>query len=173
MMKKDLQIEADICKIYDLLAEDQDAKAQKAIYLIIEELKARTQVEFTDNLFPEQSAYFLQWGRCLELLDEPEQALLKWEKSLNFEPQSIETLWAMASCLIYTMNKPEIAIPLLKDRLIPLDEHNEQFIDALKASELGAMASEDFPDFLIPPANIGEGDKFDGTINSENTNSEQ
>lgn len=148
MMKKDPKIEAQICQIYDLMSEDQDQKAEELILSLIEQFKVLTHVEYTDDVYPEQAGYFLQWGRCLELLEEPEQALLKWERSLHFDPGSTETLWAMASCLIYTMNKPESAIPLLKDKLIPLDPDNEQFQDALRASELGAQAPADFPDFM-------------------------
>ena len=152
MMKKDPQIESEICRIYDLLAEDQEEQAEKSINEIINQLKALTDVEYTDEVYPAQAGYFLQWGRCLEMLEEPEQALLKWEKSLNFDPDSQETLWAMASCLIYTMNRPESAIPILEEKLLKLNPDEEQYQDALKAAQLGAQAPADFPG-LFPDEN--------------------
>lgn len=148
MIKKDPQLEDKICQVYDLIAEDQETKAHQLISELIIEFKSLTQVEYTDANYAVQAGYFLQWGRCLELLEEPEQACLKWERSLHFEPDSSETLWALASCLIYTMNKPESAIPLLKDKLIPLEPNNEQYTDALKAAELGANATAEFADFF-------------------------
>lgn len=148
MIKKDAKIEEQICKVYDFIADENDAQARALAQNLIEQIKIKTRVEYTDDNFGEQAGYFLQWGRCLELLDEPEQAMLKWERSLHFDADSIETLWALSSCLIYTMNKPEAAIPIIREKLLALDPENEQFQDALRISELGAGAAQEAPDFM-------------------------
>jgi|GEM_PF-5133582 len=75
------------------------------------------------------SEHWLLWGTLLELQEEWEQAILKYESALNTDPDLAEAWIKICKILFYQLEKPELAHKLLKEKLHPLlgEKHSDLF----------------------------------------------
>jgi tetratricopeptide (TPR) repeat protein len=113
----------------DLLADGEEKKAERILQGIIDHIKARlNRKEATADLH-----YY--WGRALTAMDEPEQALLRFEKALEIDIQHEPTLWETASIFLHDLDRPESAAALLKEKLLPLSPDNADYLEALRLAE--------------------------------------
>lgn len=87
----------------DLIADGDEEKPEGMLQGIIDDAKARMDGTLADI----HRFYF--WGRALTAMDEPEQALLKFEKALNLDPEHEPSLWETASIFLHELEKPETA----------------------------------------------------------------
>ncbi len=115
----------------DLLADNEKRKAEKLLQSCIDDVK-KNLIGMNSNLDCERYYY---WGRCLTAMDEVEQALLKFEKVLQLDPDHEESLWEMASIFLHDMDRPESAKPILTERLLKLAPNNEFYKEALREVE--------------------------------------
>jgi tetratricopeptide (TPR) repeat protein len=67
---------------------------------------------------PDDALRHYQIGRMLSVLEEPEQALLRYERALNLLPDHAESLFEMARTLFRDLEKPEMAKTLIEGRLL-------------------------------------------------------
>ena len=109
-----------LCQAIDLLAQDQDDAAHTLLEQTISEIK-RFLPEAVDAC-----PLYLAWGQALELLEEPEQALLQYEKALQSNPDFEEAWAAMATLLIEELDRLEEAATLIQARLLPLESDQHQ-----------------------------------------------
>ncbi|MEK7392845.1 MAG: hypothetical protein AAB214_09785, partial [Fibrobacterota bacterium] len=74
------------------------------------------------------------WALSLGVMEEWEQALLKYEQILSIEPSDEDALWESAQILLRQLEKPESARTLLSERLLPISRLPE-YVDALRECE--------------------------------------
>jgi tetratricopeptide (TPR) repeat protein len=79
---------------------------------------------------------YYYWGRALSLLDEWEQALLRYESALNVLPDHEPSLWETAVILMDELDKPESAKAILEERLLKLKPGNPVYTEALASAEV-------------------------------------
>ena len=121
--------EAALNEAIDLYADYQEEEAEKSLLSLIQALK-----ESLDATSMDAERYCL-WGRSLVLLEEPEQALLRFEQALQLIPDHEGALWETASLLLDTMERPEGAKDILEQRLLPMRPASERYREALSAAE--------------------------------------
>jgi tetratricopeptide (TPR) repeat protein len=78
--------------------------------------------------------YYL-WGRALELQDEWEQALLRFESALNLVPDHEPSLFETAMVLMDELEKPESAKTVIEERLLKLKPNHPEYLEALASAE--------------------------------------
>ena len=117
--------EKKISDAIDLMADGKDAEAEKLIKLCLEHFRAL-------SLSGEAvAADHFHWGICLEIQEEFEQALLKYEKALEQDPKHEPALWKIASVLMYDLGKADLAVTILEEKLIPGNPDNQEYKEAL------------------------------------------
>lgn len=79
---------------------------------------------------------YYYWGRALALLDEWEQALLRYESALGVLPDHEPSLWETAVILMDELDKPESAKAILEERLLKLKPGNPVYAEALASAEV-------------------------------------
>ncbi len=60
-----------------------------------------------------------EWGLCFYIMEEYQQALLYFEKSLRYDPSHESALLHIVSTLFYDLDKPKIAKQILDTKVIP------------------------------------------------------
>ena len=123
----------------DLIADGDEEKPEAMLQSIIDHVKARL-----DGTQGDIVRYYY-WGRALTAMDEPEQALLKFEKVLGLDPGHEPSLWETASIFLHDLEKPETAKLLLTDKLIPMNPRNTLYQESLKAAEFAVRLKRDPP----------------------------
>jgi tetratricopeptide (TPR) repeat protein len=113
----------------DLLADGEERKARGILEAGIKHVKAGLAGSDADL-----DRYYY-WGRFLTAMEEYEQALLKFEKALKFDPGHEGSLWETASILLHDMDRPELAKALLAGKLLPLVPDNPLYVETLKEAE--------------------------------------
>ncbi|HAO99016.1 MAG TPA: hypothetical protein DCQ83_03110 [Fibrobacteres bacterium] len=113
----------------DLMADFREDEAEEIINTLIAQLKSKM------NSTPEDADRYYYWGRSLALLEENEQALLRFEKALKAKPDHEGALWETTTLLLYELDRPEGAKAILEQSLIPLFPGNELYTEALAAAE--------------------------------------
>lgn len=121
-----MTFEQKICAAIDDWVDGKDV--EKTVFTIIDEIKINLKEKKTAELY-------WYWGQSLEILDEYEQASLKFEEALKLSPNNKDMLWSLISLLLFSLQTPEPAKNLLKERLLPLDPSNEKYLDALATAE--------------------------------------
>ncbi len=121
------QIEADISTAIDFCADGQDRRA----VVLLE--KCHQKLRFLSIGAHRVEALGL-WALSLGVMEEWEQALLKYEQILSIEPENEDALWQSAQILLRQLEKPESARILLSERLLPLNRTPE-YADALREAE--------------------------------------
>lgn len=121
------------------MADGEDRKADRMLQGIIDHVKSR--MAGTD----EDLDRHYYWGRALTAMEEPEQALLRFEKALQIDPDHEGTLWETASIFLHEMERPESARALLADRLLPMSPDNALYRESLAAAEFALKLKKDPP----------------------------
>ena len=128
-----------IAKGIDFLVLDQQDEADLAFQKVIVSLKAELKDTKDRNKKIELN---LWWARTLELMEEYEQALIRYQKALEIDYSNREILYRIASLFVHSLSKPQHAIPLLEEKLLKWDPENEEYQDLLDHAKNG-IADED------------------------------
>ena len=113
----------------DLMADFRDDEAEELLEKLIARLKSGINATATD------ADRYYYWGRALTLLEEQEQALLRFENALQIQPEHEGSLWETATLLLYELERPEAAKVILEQKLLVLQPGYPLYEEALKASE--------------------------------------
>jgi tetratricopeptide (TPR) repeat protein len=121
------QIETDIATAIDFCADGQDRRA----VVLLE--KSNQKLRLLSVGAHRVTALHL-WALSLGVMEEWEQALLKYEQILSIDPADEDALWESAQILLRQLEKPESARTLLSERLLPISRLPE-YVDALRECE--------------------------------------
>lgn len=124
-----MDYETTLNQALDLIADGEDRKADRMLQGIIDHAKARL------SGTPEDIDRHYFWGRALTAMEEPEQALLRFERALQIDPEHEGSLWETASIFLHELEKPESARALLAEKLIPMSPDNALYRESLTAAE--------------------------------------
>jgi tetratricopeptide (TPR) repeat protein len=116
-------------KAMDLIADFREDEAETTLQALIQALKSDM------DATPADADRQFHWGRSLYLLEEPEQALLRFEQALQIRPDHEGALWETVSILLHDLDKPESAKIILEQRLLPLRPNHPLYAEALAAAE--------------------------------------
>jgi tetratricopeptide (TPR) repeat protein len=131
--------ESTLNQALDLKADGEDRKADRLLQNIIDHAKARISGS-DDDL---ERHYF--WGRALTAMEEPEQALLRFEKALQIDPEHEGTVWETASIFLHELDRPDSARTLLAERLLPMSPDNALYRESLVAAEFALKLRKNPP----------------------------
>ena len=67
----------------------------------------------------------------LQLIDEPEQALLKFEKAVKADPAYESALWQITNILFYTQQSADEALSILEKKLLKINPENREYLATL------------------------------------------
>lgn len=134
-----MDYESTLIQALDLIADGEDRKADRLLQSIIDHAKTRM-AGTSDDL----DRYFY-WGRALVAMEEPEQALLRFEKVLMLESDHEGALWETASVFLHELERPESARALLADKLLPMSPDNALYRESLQAAEFALRLRKDPP----------------------------
>ena len=134
-----MDYESTLKQALDLIADGEDRKADRLLQSIIDHAKKRM-TGTTEDL----ERYFF-WGRALVAMEEPEQALLKFEKVIQLESDHEGALWETASIFLHELERPDSARTLLADRLLPMSPDNAMYRESLQAAEFALRLRKDPP----------------------------
>jgi tetratricopeptide (TPR) repeat protein len=123
----------------DLLADGEQRRADRLLQSIIDHAKARLTGSDEDR----DRHYY--WGRALTAMEEPEQALLRFERALQIDPSHELSLWETASIFLHELDRPESARLLLAEKLIPASPDNALYRESLQAAEFNLRLRKDPP----------------------------
>ena len=151
-----MDYEATLNQALDLLADEDERKATRLLQSIIDHLKGRLSGT-RDDL-----AFHYYWGRALMAMDEPEQALLKFEKALELDPSHEGSLWETASIFLHDLDRPEAARLLLAEKLLPMNPGNDLYEESLKAAEFLIRVKK-----TPPPGTLGAPNDVEGKASPE------
>ena len=112
----------------DLMADFRDEEALEELNTLISSLKSGMNATVVD------ADRYYYWGRGLSLMEEPEQALLRFEQALQLNPDHEGALWETVTLLLYELERPEGAKSILEQRLMPLRPGYGLYEEALAAS---------------------------------------
>jgi tetratricopeptide (TPR) repeat protein len=129
----------------DLLADGDQRRADRLLQAIIDHAKSRLSGTEEDR----DRHYY--WGRALTAMEEPEQALLRFERALQIDPAHEPSLWETASIFLHELDKPESARLLLAEKLVPLGPDNTLYRESLQLAEFNLRLRKD------PPTPAGPG----------------
>ncbi len=134
-----MDYESTLNQAIDLIADGEERKADRMLQGIIDHAKARL------SATPEDLDRYYYWGRALTAMEEPEQALLRFEKVLQLDPDHEGALWETASILLHELERPESARALLADKLLPMSPDNALYRESLQAAEFALRLRKDPP----------------------------
>jgi tetratricopeptide (TPR) repeat protein len=127
----------------DLLADGDQRRADRLLQGIIDHAKARLSGS------PDDRDRHYYWGRALTAMEEPEQALLRFERALQIDPGHEPSLWETASIFLHELDRPESARAILAEKLLPVSPDNALYRESLQAAEFALRLRKDPP---RPPA---------------------
>jgi tetratricopeptide (TPR) repeat protein len=113
----------------DLIVDGRDAEAEEMLNAFTAALKGAMNGADADA----QRYYW--WGKALTLQEEWEQALLRFERAIELDPDHQGALWETATILMDALDKPESARTILKERLLKLDPGNADYAEALASAD--------------------------------------
>ncbi len=113
----------------DLIADEREQEAEEMLNAFVAALKGAMNGSDADA----QRYYW--WGKALSLQDEWEQALLRFERAIEIDPDHEAALWETASILMDALDKPESARAILQERLLKLSPGNADYAEALASAE--------------------------------------
>lgn len=134
-----MDYEATLNQALDLLADGQDSKAERLLQGLIDHVKPRLAKSDSDR------DLYYYWGRALTAMDEPEQALLKFEAALGIDPDHEPSLWETASIFLHDLDRPESAATLLKEKLLSMSPGNALYKESLRAAEFSLRLKREPP----------------------------
>lgn len=121
------QIEQDIGTAIDFCADGEDRRATVLLERCNQKLRLLA-------VGAHRVEALRLWAMSLVVLEEWEQALLRYEQILSIEPENEDALWQSVLILLRNMEKPESARILLNERLLPLSRLPE-YLDVLRECE--------------------------------------
>lgn len=121
--------EEDLSKAIDLYADEKEKEAEEAIQEILTQL--RKSLETSE----ETISIYMGMGQCLQVLEEYEQALLRYEKILHLDPNHEDALWCITRLLLEDLDSPKEAGVILKEKLIKLHPNNAEYQATFKHCE--------------------------------------
>ncbi len=121
------QIEEDLGTAIELCADGEDRRAT----VLLE--RANQKLRLLSVGAHRQQALRL-WAMSLTVLEEWEQALLRYEQILSIDASDEDALWQSVQILLRNLEKPESARILLNERLLPISRLPE-YVDALRECE--------------------------------------
>lgn len=114
-----------ISNAIDLMADGENDQAEDllndCIAYIKEQIKSKA-----------DSMHYYHWGMCLYILDEFEQAMLKFEKAIEMNPALEDAYWRITSILFYNLQNPESAKTILEQRLLEMNPKNEMYLECFR-----------------------------------------
>lgn len=113
----------------DLIADDRVEEAEALLATFTGALR-----QAMNGTEADAQRYYL-WGRALELQEEWEQALLRFESALNLLPDHEPSLWETAVILMDELEKPESAKTVIQERLLKLKPDHPDYLEALASAE--------------------------------------
>lgn len=125
-----MNYEQNLCQAIDLIAADQESQAHELIESTIVEIK-----RFLPEAIDKAPLHFF-WAQGLELLEEPEQALLQYEHALKANLEYMPAWECLCRVLLEELDRPEEAKSIVLSRLLPSDPENENYQDWLAKAEL-------------------------------------
>ena len=134
-----MDYEAVLNKALDLIADGEERKSERLLQSIIDNVKSQL-----DGTEEDINRYYF-WGRALTAMDEPEQALLKFEKVLSLDTAHEPTLWETASIFLHDLDRPESAQALLAEKLLPMNPRNTMYQETLRAAEFAMKLKKSPP----------------------------
>lgn len=134
-----MDYEGTLNQALDLLADGDRRKADRLLQGLIDHVKARLSGDESDR----DRHYY--WGRALTAMDEPEQALLRFERALQIDPGHEPSLWETASIFMHDLDRPESARAVLADKLMPMSPDNALYRETLHAAEFALRLRKDPP----------------------------
>jgi tetratricopeptide (TPR) repeat protein len=123
----------------DLLADGEQRRADRLLQGIIDHAKARL------SGTPEDLERHYFWGRALTAMEEPEQALLRFERALQIDPAHEPSLWETASIFLHELDKPESARVILAEKLLPVSPDNALYRESLRVAEFALRLQKEPP----------------------------
>lgn len=127
-MQQREEIEAIFCRAIDLMVSNHQSEAEELLEGAISTLRER----LVDCSNSEEIALFQElWGDALSLMEEPEQALLHYEKGLQATTDQPQLLWKICRTLLEELERYSEAEEILTQKLLPLDPQNSDYLDAL------------------------------------------
>jgi tetratricopeptide (TPR) repeat protein len=123
----------------DLIVDDRQGEAENLLAAFTTALR-----QAMNGTEADAHRYYL-WGRALELQDEWEQALLRFESALNLLPDHEPSLWETAMVLMDELDKPELAKTVITERLLKLKPDHPEYVEALASAEALIRRRDDRP----------------------------
>ncbi len=117
-----------INKAIDIIVDGDEEGGKKALQSVVSFLKKEVKKKPT-------VAHLKAWALCYEVMEEYEQAILRYEKVLMIENDNEEALWRIASLCVDCLNKPEPAVAILKNRLLKINPESEIYKTSLAELE--------------------------------------
>lgn len=122
------QIEQQLAHAIDLYAEGEDAKADTRVERAVERLRGHLQG-------PERRSALMLWAMALQMIREPQMALLRYEDVLKDNPSDEEALWQSVQIFLVDLELPDSARKILEERLLPIAD-KQDYKDALHMARL-------------------------------------
>ena len=113
-----------ICEAMDRFADGEN----EAAGLILDQCISDIKTELKNDHATEVDFYY--WGMCLQLMEEPEQALLKFERVIQISPEHEDALWQITSILFYTNQSANTALSILENKLLKINPTKKEYLDA-------------------------------------------
>ena len=113
----------------DLLADEREEEAGVMLDAFIATLKGAMNGSDADV------ARHYYWGRALSLMDEWEQALLRFEGALQLDADHEDSLREIVFILLDELDRPESAKAILEERLLKLNPGHPEYVEALASAE--------------------------------------
>jgi tetratricopeptide (TPR) repeat protein len=114
-----------ICNSMDLMADGKYPESESVLNDCITDIKKEIAAR-GDSV---EALY--AWGMCLSIMEEHEQALLKFEGVLKKDPDHKDAWWRTATTLFYHLEEAESAKRILEEKLIKLYPDEQEYVDAL------------------------------------------
>ncbi len=128
-----------LCKAIDTLVLHGSEAAENELIPYFDSLKK----ELKDSPERAREIELLDWwGQGLEVLEEYEQALLKYQRIIEIDWSNKEVLFRMAQLFMHALQKPKHAISILEDKLLKWEPENEEYLNALEEAQLGVDPEE-------------------------------
>ena len=115
-----------MCRCVDLMAENNNKEAELLLNGCILKIKENIQKGIAEM------ESFYAWGMCLSILEEYEQAILKFEKVLDYNSNHEEALWQITDILFYHLGKAKTAQVILEEKLTKLNPGNSTYQKTLR-----------------------------------------
>lgn len=120
-------IEADLCTALDLIADGEDRRA----VILLERCNSRLRLL---SVGEHRLEALRLWAQSHAILEEWDQALLKYEQVLSIASDDEDALWQTVQILLRPKENPSAASTLLTEKLLPL-HRTAEYEDALREAE--------------------------------------